>query len=54
MFATMDIVSLRSPRREMRVGNPFSRPCDGQVIVSLTMRESFLSYWEASEHEGKK
>ena len=49
MFATMDIGSLRSPRREMRVGNPFSRPCDGQVIVSLTMRESFLSSWEAQD-----
>jgi hypothetical protein len=47
MFATMDIVSLRSPGGGMELGNPFSRPCDGQEIVSLTMRASFLSSWEA-------
>jgi hypothetical protein len=53
MFATMDIVSLRSPGCGMESGTLSHVLVMVRVRVSLTMRESFLSYWEAQSMKEK-
>ena len=54
MFATMDMVSLRSPGRGMGLGNPFSRPCDGQGKSESHNERIISQLLGSSGHEGKK
>jgi hypothetical protein len=54
MFATMDIVSHRYPGGGMELGDPFSRPCDGQGNSESHNERIVSQLLGSSGYEGKK